>query len=128
MPAPVGTSPPSAPPSSASPSAVVEEKYWGGVCLNVGCIPSKALLRNAEIAHIITKEKDTFGISGDATMDFGVTHKRSRGVADASAKGVHYLMKKNKITEIDGWGTLTGPRPRSRSTRTATSRRTRSTT
>jgi dihydrolipoamide dehydrogenase len=89
--------------------AVVEEKYWGGVCLNVGCIPSKALLRNAEIAHIITKEKDTFGISGDATMDYGTTHKRSRGVADASAKGVHYLMKKNKITEIDGWGTLKSP-------------------
>ena len=89
--------------------AVVEEKYWGGVCLNVGCIPSKALLRNAEIAHIITKEKDTFGISGDATMDYGITHKRSRGVADASAKGVHYLMKKNKITEIDGWGTLKSP-------------------
>ena len=89
--------------------AVVEEKYWGGVCLNVGCIPSKALLRNAEIAHIITHEKDTFGISGDATMDFATTHKRSRGVADASAKGVHYLMKKNKITEVDGWGTLTGP-------------------
>jgi len=88
---------------------IVEEKYWGGVCLNVGCIPSKALLRNAEIAHIITKEKDTFGISGDATMDFAITHKRSRGVADASAKGVHYLMKKNKITEIDGWGTFTSP-------------------
>jgi dihydrolipoamide dehydrogenase len=88
---------------------IVEEKYWGGVCLNVGCIPSKALLRNAEIAHIITKEKDTFGISGDATMDFAITHKRSRGVADASAKGVHYLMKKNKITEIDGWGTFKSP-------------------
>jgi len=89
--------------------AVVEEKYWGGVCLNVGCIPSKALLRNAEIAHILAHKKDTFGISGDATMDYKVTHQRSRGVADASAKGVHYLMKKNKITEIDGWGTLTGP-------------------
>jgi len=87
---------------------IVEEKYWGGVCLNVGCIPSKALLRNAEIAHIITHEKKTFGIEGDATMAFGPTHKRSRSVADASAKGVHYLMKKNKITEIDGWGTLTG--------------------
>nr|BFD80871.1 dihydrolipoyl dehydrogenase [Streptomyces sp. Xyl84] len=90
--------------------AVVEEKYWGGVCLNVGCIPSKALLRNAEIAHILTQEKKTFGITGDATMDFGVTHRRSRSVAEASAKGVHYLMKKNKITEIDGWGTLTGPK------------------
>jgi dihydrolipoamide dehydrogenase len=88
--------------------AVIEEKYWGGVCLNVGCIPSKALLRNAEIAHIITKEKEVFGISGEATMDFGVTHKRSRGVADSSAKGVHFLMKKNKITEIDGWGTIKG--------------------
>src|SRR4051794_11141322 len=89
--------------------AVVEEKYWGGVCLNVGCIPSKALLRNAEIAHIITKEKDTFGISGDASMDFGTTHARSRSVAEASAKGVHYLMKKNKITELDGWGTIKSP-------------------
>src|SRR4051812_17887476 len=87
---------------------IVEDKYWGGVCLNVGCIPSKALLRNAELAHIITQEKKTFGIEGDATMAFGPTHQRSRKVADASAKGVHYLMKKNKITEIDGWGTLTG--------------------
>ncbi len=87
--------------------AVIEEKYWGGVCLNVGCIPSKALLRNAEIAHIITHEKKTFGIEGDATMAYGPTHARSRAVADASAKGVHYLMKKNKITELDGWGTIT---------------------
>ena len=89
--------------------AVVEEKYWGGVCLNVGCIPSKALLRNAELAHIITHEKKTFGIEGDATMGYAPTHQRSRKVAEASAKGVHYLMKKNKITEIDGWGTLTSP-------------------
>ncbi|AKU18909.1 dihydrolipoyl dehydrogenase [Luteipulveratus mongoliensis] len=87
--------------------AVIEKKYWGGVCLNVGCIPSKALLRNAELSHIITNEKKKFGISGDATMDFGSTHQRSRGVADASAKGVHYLMKKNKIAEIDGWATFT---------------------
>ena len=89
--------------------AVVELKYWGGVCLNVGCIPSKALLRNAEIAHIITAEKKVFGIEGDATMSFGPTHARSRQVADASAKGVHYLMKKNKIDEIDGWGVITSP-------------------
>ena len=87
--------------------AVIEDKYWGGVCLNVGCIPSKALLRNAEISHIITHEKKVFGIEGDATMSFGPTHARSRAVADASAKGVHYLMKKNKITELDGWGTIT---------------------
>ena len=51
--------------------AVVEEKYWGGVCLNVGCIPCKALLRNAELAHVLTHEKDKFGIEGDATMTFG---------------------------------------------------------
>ena len=89
--------------------AVVELKYWGGVCLNVGCIPSKALLRNAEIAHIITAEKKVFGIEGDATMSFGPTHSRSRAVADASSRGVHYLMKKNKIDEIDGWGVITSP-------------------
>jgi dihydrolipoamide dehydrogenase len=91
-------------------TAVIERKYWGGVCLNVGCIPSKALLRNAELAHIITHEKDTFGITGDASMAYQPTHARSRQVASASAKGVHYLMKKNKIEEIDGWGTFTGPR------------------
>ncbi len=89
-------------------AAVVEEKYWGGVCLNVGCIPSKSLLFNAHLAHTLTKEKKTYGIEGDATMAYGPTHERSRKVADASAKGVHYLMKKNKITEIEGWGQLTG--------------------
>jgi len=90
--------------------AVVEDKYWGGVCLNVGCIPSKALLKNAELAHILTSEKDKFGIEGDATMSFGPTHARSRQVSAGIVKGVHFLMKKNKITEIDGWGTLTGPK------------------
>ncbi len=89
-------------------AAVIEEKYWGGVCLNVGCIPSKALLRNAELAHVLTHEKDKFGIEGDATMAFGPTHKRSRQVSAGIVKGVHFLMKKNKITEIDGWGTLLG--------------------
>ena len=89
--------------------AVVEGQYWGGVCLNVGCIPSKALLRNAELAHTLMHEKETFGIEGDATMSFGPTHKRSRQVSADIVKGVHYLMKKNKITEINGWGTLSGP-------------------
>ncbi len=86
--------------------AVVEEKYWGGVCLNVGCIPSKALLRNAELAHTLAHEKELFGIEGDVTMSYGPAHKRSRAVSEKIVKGVHYLMKKNKITEIDGWGTL----------------------
>ncbi|MCW2676866.1 MAG: dihydrolipoamide dehydrogenase [Modestobacter sp.] len=89
--------------------AVVEEKYWGGVCLNVGCIPSKALLRNAELAHLMTTEKKTFGITGEVSFDYGAAFDRSRVVADGRVKGVHFLMKKNKITEIDGWGTFTDP-------------------
>ncbi|GMA30067.1 dihydrolipoyl dehydrogenase [Litorihabitans aurantiacus] len=88
--------------------AVVEKKYWGGVCLNVGCIPSKALLKNAELAHTLTHDKKKYGIEGDATMSYGPTHARSRQVSAGIVKGVHFLMKKNKITEIDGWGTLTG--------------------
>ncbi|MGV1029175.1 MAG: dihydrolipoyl dehydrogenase [Dermatophilaceae bacterium] len=89
--------------------AVVEEKYWGGVCLNVGCIPSKALLRNAELSHVLTHETAKFGIEGDARMSYAPTHKRSRAVSAGIVKGVHFLMKKNKVTEIDGWGTLTSP-------------------
>ncbi|WP_103963751.1 dihydrolipoyl dehydrogenase [Nonomuraea solani] len=87
-------------------AAVVEEKYWGGVCLNVGCIPSKALLRNAELAHIFHNEAKTFGISGEVTFDYGAAFQRSRKVADGRVKGVHYLMKKNAITEYDGRGTF----------------------
>mgnify|MGYP001034624687 CR=1 FL=1 len=87
--------------------AVVEKKYWGGVCLNVGCIPSKALIKSAELSHTLTHDKKKFGIEGDATMSYGPTHARSRQVSDGIVKGVHFLMKKNKITEIDGWGTIT---------------------
>ena len=85
-------------------TAIIEPKYWGGVCLNVGCIPSKALLRNAELAHIFTKEAKQFGISGEATFDFGAAFDRSRKVADGRVAGVHFLMKKNKITELHGYG------------------------
>ena len=88
-------------------TGIIELKYWGGVCNNVGCIPTKSLLRNAEIAHIFNHEADVFGISGDVTFDFGAAWKRSRVAADRMAKGVHYLMKKNKITEADGWATFT---------------------
>ncbi len=89
--------------------AVVEKKYWGGVCLNVGCIPSKALLRNAELAHIVTSEAKQFGLEfdGPVRVNYGAAFSRSRTVADGRVKGVHYLMKKNKIDEIDGWGTFT---------------------
>ncbi|MEU1424864.1 dihydrolipoyl dehydrogenase [Kitasatospora sp. NPDC005751] len=93
-------------------TAVIEAKYWGGVCLNVGCIPSKALLRNAELAHIFTKEAKTFGIKveGTVSFDFGEAFRRSRTVADGRVKGVHYLMKKNGITEYDGRGTFVDDR------------------
>ncbi|MEU8983339.1 dihydrolipoyl dehydrogenase [Streptomyces sp. NPDC048309] len=89
-------------------TAIVEEKYWGGVCLNVGCIPSKALLRNAELAHIFTQEAKTFGIqvSGEVSFDYGAAFTRSRKVADGRVKGVHYLMKKNQITQFTGRGTF----------------------
>ena len=89
-------------------TAIIEKKYWGGVCLNVGCIPSKALLRNAELAHIIKEEADKFGIqiTGEVKLDFGAAFKRSRQVADGRVKGVHFLMRKNKIDEYDGWGTF----------------------
>jgi len=86
--------------------AVIEKQYWGGVCLNVGCIPSKALLRNAELAHTFHHEAARFGISGDVVFDYGAAYDRSRQVADGRVKGVHFLMKKNVITEIDGHGTF----------------------
>jgi dihydrolipoamide dehydrogenase len=90
-------------------TAVVEKQYWGGVCLNVGCIPSKALLRNAELAHIVKTEADKFGIKfeGAVTVDYQAAFDRSRQVADGRFKGVHFLMRKNKIEEINGWATFT---------------------
>jgi len=87
-------------------TAIVESQYWGGVCLNVGCIPTKSLLRNAELAHIFTHRAADFGISGAAKFDYSVAHSRSRAVANRMTKGVHFLMKKNKITEFSGWGTF----------------------
>ncbi|MCT1614676.1 dihydrolipoyl dehydrogenase [Corynebacterium sanguinis] len=86
--------------------AVVEKKYWGGVCLNVGCIPSKSLIKNAEVAHIFTREAKTFGIKGDVEFDYADAHERSRKVSEKIVGGVHYLMKKNEITEIHGLGTF----------------------
>ncbi|MDQ0641980.1 dihydrolipoyl dehydrogenase [Microbacterium murale] len=91
-------------------TAVIEEKYWGGVCLNVGCIPSKALLKNAELAHTLNHKADFFGISGEFTIDYGKAFDRSREVANGRVKGIHFLMKKNKVTEYDGRGTFTGPK------------------
>ena len=87
-------------------TAIVEKRYWGGVCLNVGCIPSKALLRNAELAHILTHEAETFGIRGDFSLDYGAAFKRSRRVADGLTRGVQFLMRKNKIKAYEGWATI----------------------
>src|SRR4051794_35511176 len=88
-------------------TAIIEKQYWGGVCLNVGCIPSKSLLRNAELAHLVQDRASEFGFSGGPiTADYGAAFRRSREVADSRVKGVHYLMKKNDITELEGSGTF----------------------
>jgi len=89
-------------------TAVVEKQWWGGVCLNVGCIPSKALLRNAELAHIFQHRLKDFGFSaeGGVQVDYGAAFKRSRQVSERLVKGVGFLMKKNKIDTYDGWGTI----------------------
>ena len=85
-------------------TCIIEKRYWGGVCLNVGCIPTKSLLRNAELAHIVTHEASSFGIQGDITVDYSKAFSRSRQVSERMTKGIHFLMKKNKIKEISGWG------------------------
>ena len=89
-------------------TAVIEKEYWGGVCLNIGCIPSKALLKNAELAHTLKHRGKEFGFSFDnLTIDYEVAFQRSRQVSDRLVKGVGFLMKKNKIDTIEGTGTLT---------------------
>ena len=86
--------------------ATVEDDRPGGVCLNWGCIPTKALLRNAEVVHLISRAAD-FGITtGEVKADYAEAVKRSRSVADRMAKGVEFLFKKNKITLFPGRGTL----------------------
>src|SRR5919197_568632 len=88
------------------PVATVEDDRPGGVCLNWGCIPTKALLRNAEVLHLIQRADD-FGVSvGDVKPDYAKAVQRSRAVADKMAKGVEFLFRKNKITLFPGTGTL----------------------
>jgi dihydrolipoamide dehydrogenase len=89
--------------------AAVEDDRPGGVCLNWGCIPTKALLRNAEIVHLVERAAD-FGISvGEIRADYAAAVKRSRGVADRMAKGVEFLFRKNKITLLPGRGAVKTP-------------------
>lgn len=88
-------------------TAIIEKDRLGGVCLNWGCIPTKALLRNAEMFNMFKhSEQFGFGNTENITFDFPKIIKRSRDVASASEKGVQFLMKKNKITVINGTGKL----------------------
>jgi dihydrolipoamide dehydrogenase len=89
-------------------TALVEREHMGGICLNWGCIPTKALLRSSEIHHLM-HNLDAFGISAkDITFDLEKVVARSRGVAAQLSKGVSGLMKKNKVTVFDGHGKLAG--------------------
>ena len=89
--------------------AVVEKEYMGGVCLNIGCIPTKALLKNAELAHTLQHGAREFGFSFDnLELDYGVAFKRSRQVSARLVKGIGFLMKKHKIDVFDGVGKLVG--------------------
>jgi dihydrolipoamide dehydrogenase len=91
-------------------TVIVDKQWLGGVCLNVGCIPSKALLRNAEIAHTLRERGKEFGFSFDnLKLDYGVAVKRSRQVSDRLTKGVGFLMKKNEIAVYMGTAKLTSP-------------------
>lgn len=88
-------------------TAVIEKNKLGGVCLNIGCIPTKALLKSAEVVADAQHAED-FGLSGTIVPNFEKVVRRSRGVADKMNKGVEYLMKKNKIDVLYGKATLTG--------------------
>ena len=89
--------------------AVVEREHLGGICLNWGCIPTKALLRSAEVFHLMHRAKD-FGLKADGIgYDLTAVVQRSRGVAKQLSGGVGHLLKKNKVTVIMGAASLTGP-------------------
>ncbi|MCL4124473.1 UNVERIFIED_CONTAM: hypothetical protein GTU68_003664 [Idotea baltica] len=86
--------------------AIVEKESLGGICLNWGCIPTKALLKSAQVYDYL-KHVDEYGLKAEAIdKDFEAVIKRSRGVADGMSKGVAFLMKKNKIDIIDGFGKI----------------------
>jgi len=91
-------------------TAIVDKQWLGGVCLNVGCIPSKALLKNAEIAHTLRERGKEFGFSFEnLQLDYAAAVKRSRQVSDRLVKGVGFLMKKNKIDVYMGTAHLSAP-------------------
>ncbi|QLG46442.1 dihydrolipoyl dehydrogenase [Costertonia aggregata] len=87
-------------------TAIIEKESLGGVCLNWGCIPTKALLKSAQVFEYL-KHAGDYGLKADGVdKDFDAVVKRSRNVADGMSKGVQFLMKKNKIEVINGFGTL----------------------
>jgi len=89
-------------------TALIERDKLGGVCVNIGCIPTKALLYSARTANVVRHEAKGLGVDvGSVKLDFGVAMKRSRVVSEQNSKGVVFLMKKHKITVIAGQGTLT---------------------
>lgn len=88
-------------------TAVVEKDKLGGVCVNIGCIPTKALLQSALIANMVRHQAAEFGVTvGEVKADYGVAMKRSRKVSEQNSKGVEFLMKKHKITVLRGAGVL----------------------
>jgi len=87
-------------------TAIIEKENLGGICLNWGCIPTKALLKSAQVFKYINHAED-FGLNKvEASFDFPNVVQRSRGVAEKMSKGVEFLMKKNKIDVIMGYGTI----------------------
>jgi len=88
-------------------TAIVEKENLGGICLNWGCIPTKALLKSAQVADYI-KHSEQYGIKASGEPDFPAVIKRSRGVADKMSKGIQFLMRKNKIDVFNGFGKITG--------------------
>jgi len=91
-------------------TAIVDREWLGGICLNVGCIPSKALLKNAELVHLLRTRAAEFGIGFEGlTLDYSRAVARSREAADRLVKGVGFLMKKNKIEVHMGTAAFSGP-------------------
>ena len=89
-------------------TAIIEKEWLGGVCLNIGCVPSKSLLKNAEVAHTLRKRGREFGFKFEnLELDYGVAVKRSRQVSDRLTRGIGFLMKKHNIDVHMGTAKIT---------------------
>jgi dihydrolipoamide dehydrogenase len=88
-------------------TAVIEKEKLGGVCVNIGCIPTKALLHSAYVANLVAHDAKDLGVEvGSVKLDYGTAMRRSRKVSEQNSKGVEFLMKKHKITVVRGMGVL----------------------